>query len=120
MNTRGTNSSGWFGAFFLLCAIAGGIVVSCKTTEPPVGAQKDEGAATEESVSLPRSSERPVVEEAALGLGQQPQDLVLKLVELVLTQRNLHDLRRRRTGPSAQAITSHHQPSPFAAPIPER
>ena len=66
MNTRGTNSSGWFGAFFLLCAIAGGIVVSCKTTEPPVGAQKDEGAATEESVSLPRSSEKPVVEEAPL------------------------------------------------------
>ena len=63
MDTRGTNSSGWFGAFLLLCAIAGGIVVSCKTTEPPVGAQKDEGAATEESASLPQLSEKPVAGE---------------------------------------------------------
>ena len=60
MDTRGTNSPGWFGVFFLLCAIAGGIVVSCKTTEPPAGAQKDE------SIALQRSSEKPVVGEAPI------------------------------------------------------
>ena len=69
MDTRGTNSSGWFGAFLLLCAIAGGIVVSCKTTEPPVGAQKDEGAATEESASLPQLSEKPVAGEDPIEQG---------------------------------------------------
>ncbi len=69
MDTRGTNSPGWFGVFFLLCAIAGGIVVSCRTTEPPAGTQKDEGAATEESASLPQLSEKPVAEEAPLEPG---------------------------------------------------
>ncbi|MDE0740330.1 MAG: hypothetical protein OSB83_14095 [Planctomycetota bacterium] len=69
MDTRGTNLPGWFGAFFLLCAIAGGIVVSCKTTEPPAGTQKDEIAGTEEGAALPRSSENPVAGEASIEQG---------------------------------------------------
>ena len=69
MDTRGTNLSGWFGAFFLLCAIAGGIVVSCKTTEPPAGTQKDENAGTEEGAALPRPSENPVAGEASIEQG---------------------------------------------------
>ncbi|MFP6631502.1 MAG: hypothetical protein VCD16_02570, partial [Planctomycetota bacterium] len=69
MDTRGTNLPGWFGAFFLLCAIAGGIVVSCKTTEPPAGTQKDESAGAEEGAALPWSSENPVAGEASIEQG---------------------------------------------------
>ncbi|MCH2585100.1 MAG: hypothetical protein MK138_10055, partial [Planctomycetes bacterium] len=69
MDTRGANLPGWFGAFFLLCAIAGGIVVSCKTTEPPAGTQKDESAGAEEGAAFPRSSENPAAGEASIEQG---------------------------------------------------
>ena len=68
MKTRGSTFSGWLSTFFLLCAIAGGIVVSCKTTEPPAGVQKEEttGNSTEaeEITTAPEAAEEQAPAEA--------------------------------------------------------
>ena len=68
MKTRGSTFFDWLSTFFLLCAIAGGIVVSCKTTEPPAGVQKEEttGNSTEaeEIATAPEAAEEQAPAEA--------------------------------------------------------
>ncbi|MEE3053395.1 MAG: hypothetical protein VYB34_06635 [Planctomycetota bacterium] len=76
MKTRGSTFFGWLGTFFLLCALAGGIVVSCKTTEPPVGAQKEEttrnSTEAEEIATAPEAAEEQApAEDAAVEAGAE-------------------------------------------------
>ncbi len=65
MKTRGTIFPGWLNAVLLLSMIAGGIIVSCKTTELPTETTRNE--ADGES-----ATELPVVEPAALLEKEQP------------------------------------------------
>ena len=65
MKTRGTIFPGWLNAVLLLSMIAGGIIVSCKTTELPTETTRNE--ADGES-----ATELPIVEPAALLEKEQP------------------------------------------------
>ena len=71
MKTRGTVFPGWLNAVLLLSMIAGGIIVSCKTTELPTettrnetdGESATELPAVEPAVSIEK--EQPAADEAA-------------------------------------------------------
>ena len=79
MKTRGTVFPGWLNALILFSMIAGGIIVSCKTTEPPAGTTRSESAAAS-SVDGPAGEltgeaeeEQPV--KAAVELGSTTEAL---------------------------------------------
>ncbi len=68
MKTRGTVFPGWLNAVLLLSMIAGGIIVSCKTTELPTETARNE--ADGES-----AQEQPAVEPAAPIEEVQPAEI---------------------------------------------
>ena len=70
MKTRGTVFPGWLNALFLLSMIAGGIIVSCKTTELPTETPRNEadgdsaaGLSAVEPATVPLEKENPAEEE---------------------------------------------------------